>query len=521
MTATTMPATKARSRTPLVGYLVAEAISLVGTRLSMIAIPWLVLVTTGSPAKTGLVAFAELAPLVAIKAGAGPLIDRVGARRVAIGCDLASVVVVGLIPLLHAMDSLTFGVLLVLVALGGALRGPGDGAKSAFVPALTAHSGVPLERVTGLSSAIERSSTFFGAAAAGLLVALVGPANALALDALSFGVCAAVFGLSTRGMPSEPVEDRPPGTSYLEELRGWLELPAHGRRARRPVRHGRDDEPARHSVHDGARPGLGTRQRDGRGGGRHAVLRVGGVLGRRGVAGCLAGSRLRRFPTYVVAFLITGVPRFLVLAFGLPMRVVLVTAAVGGVASGFLNPILGAVIYERIPKPLMGRVTSLNSALCWSLMPFGGILGGFLVEGFGLEAALLGIGIAYLAGDHAAPVLALVPRVRPATGRGRRCPPHRRPATACASVLRRSRPVSRRGPGRPRRAPRRRTTRRRDHDTGQQVGLGQVAASSALGADGDPAGQQEQRRRERRVARRAGARTPPRGRAPPSRRPRR
>ena len=397
MTATALPATKARSRTPLVGYLVAEAISLVGTRLSMIAIPWLVLVTTGSPAKTGLVAFAELAPLVAIKAGAGPLIDRVGARRIAIGCDLASVVVVGLIPLLHAMDSLTFGVLLVLVALGGALRGPGDGAKSAFVPALTAHSGLPLERVTGLSSAIERSSTFFGAAAAGLLVALVGPANALALDAVSFGVCAAVFGLSTRGMPSEPVEDRPPGTSYLEELRGgWNYLRTDA------VLVGLCVMVATTNLLDLAFSAvLVPVWAHDNGMGVGAVGTLFSVFAAFSVVGALLaawlGPRLRRFPTYVVAFLITGAPRFLVLAFGLPMSVVLVTAAVGGIASGFLNPILGAVIYERIPKPLMGRVTSLNSALCWSLMPFGGILGGFLVEGFGLEAALLGIGIAYLA----------------------------------------------------------------------------------------------------------------------------
>ena len=57
----------------------------------------------------------------------------------------------------------------------------------------------------------------------------------------------------------------------------------------------------------------------------------------------------------------------------------------GGFASGFLNPILGAVIYERIPTPLMGRVTSLNTALCWSLMPFGGLLGGVLVQAIGLS----------------------------------------------------------------------------------------------------------------------------------------
>ena len=88
-------------RTPLVGFLLADAISLCGTRVSMIAIPWLVLTTTGSAAQTGLVAFAELLPLVVVQALAGPLIDRLGARGVAISCDLMSMVAVGLIPLLH------------------------------------------------------------------------------------------------------------------------------------------------------------------------------------------------------------------------------------------------------------------------------------------------------------------------------------------------------------------------------------------------------------------------------------
>ena len=123
-------------RTPLVGFLLADAISLCGTRVSMIAIPWLVLTTTGSAAQTGLVAFAELLPLVVVQALAGPLIDRLGARRVAIACDLMSMVVVGLIPLLHLGGQLSFPVLLALVAVAGGLRGAGDGSKHAFVPAL-------------------------------------------------------------------------------------------------------------------------------------------------------------------------------------------------------------------------------------------------------------------------------------------------------------------------------------------------------------------------------------------------
>ena len=104
----------------------------------MIALPWFVLTTTGSATKTGLVALAELLPLVLLKVLGGPIIDRVGARRISITCDLLSVVVVGSIPLLHAAGVLTFPVFLLLVAMAGALRGPGDAAKHAMVPALVA-----------------------------------------------------------------------------------------------------------------------------------------------------------------------------------------------------------------------------------------------------------------------------------------------------------------------------------------------------------------------------------------------
>jgi len=79
-------------RTPLVGFLLADAISLCGTRVSMIAIPWLVLTTTGSAVQTGLVAFAEMAPYVVLKALAGPWTDRVGPRRICVGCAAGLVI---------------------------------------------------------------------------------------------------------------------------------------------------------------------------------------------------------------------------------------------------------------------------------------------------------------------------------------------------------------------------------------------------------------------------------------------
>ena len=79
---------------------------------------------------------------------------------------------------------------------------------------------------------------------------------------------------------------------------------------------------------------------------------------------------------------------------------------ISGCASGFLNPVLGAVLFERIPAPLMGRVTSMNLAMSWSLIPFGGLLGGVAIAAVGLSPALLLIGAAYF-------VTTMAPAVQP------------------------------------------------------------------------------------------------------------
>jgi MFS family permease len=363
----------------------------------MIAIPWLVLTTTGSAAQTGLVAFAEMLPLVVVKALAGPLIDRIGARRVAITCDVLSMVVVGLVPLLHLAGVLSFPALLALVAVGGGLRGPGDGAKSAFVPALTAHAEVSLERTTGLASAIERTASFAGAAVAGALVALLGAANALVVDALSFGVCAAVFAWSTSTMRAEQVDERPVGTTYGEELReGWTFL------RKDPVLVAMSGMVAVTNLLDLAFSAVllpvwinESGYSVGVMGAYFAVWALSSAAG--SAVAAWAAERLPRFQVYLWAFLVAGLPRFVLLALGVPWWVVIASCLVGGFASGFVNPILGAVFYERVPAAVMGRVTTINSALCWSLMPFGGLLGGVLSESFGIVAALLVVGFSYFA----------------------------------------------------------------------------------------------------------------------------
>lgn len=388
----------ASGRTMLWGYLVAVAISITGTRVSMIAIPWLVLTTTGSPVKTGLVAFAEMAPLVAAQVLSGPLTDRIGARRMAVSCSAASTVVVGMIPVLHLAGLLSFPVLLGMVAVAGALRGPGDAAGHALIPAVVERTGSATERVTGLSGAVERTASMVGAAVAGGLVALVGPANALLVDAASFALAGAVLWWATRGIPT-PTRRVPEldvaASSYLGELRdGWNFM------RKDQVLMGIGVMVAITNLLDQAWSSVlvPVWARDS-GYGVAAVGLLGATFGAAAILGSVVaatyGERLPRFKVYLVGFFIAGVPRFVALAVGAPLWVVLVVGFVGGCGSGFLNPILGAVLFERIPKPLMGRVSSMNIAMSWSLIPFGGLLGGIAVTAIGLSPALFAIGTAY------------------------------------------------------------------------------------------------------------------------------
>ena len=384
-------------RTPVVGGLVAEGVSFVGTRISMIAIPWFVLSTTGSATQTGLVAAAEITPLVLLKALGGPLLDRVGPRRVTLTCDLLSTFVVAAIPLLHGLGLLSFPTLLALVAVAGALRGPGDAGKAAMSPELARTAGWSLERVSGLASAVERTSSMGGAALAGLLVAGVGAADALYVDAASFLVSFVVFGLATRGLgrPVPPEVEAQP-TSYATELRqGWDFLRTE------PVLIAICVMVAVTNLVDQAWTAvLAPVWAKDSGAGVAVLGTLFAVMSGASVVGALAAARwgetLPRFRTYVVAFLVAGAPRFVVMALESPLWAVFAVTAVAGVAAGFLNPILGAVILERIPAPLLGRVSSLNTAICWSLMPLGGVLGGLAVAGLGISPALLVAGAVYL-----------------------------------------------------------------------------------------------------------------------------
>ena len=76
-------------RTPIFALFGANAVSQVGNMMIMVAVPWFVLETTGSAARVGLTGAAIGVGAILAAVLGGPLVDRLGFRRVSVFADLA------------------------------------------------------------------------------------------------------------------------------------------------------------------------------------------------------------------------------------------------------------------------------------------------------------------------------------------------------------------------------------------------------------------------------------------------
>jgi MFS family permease len=99
-------------RAPILALLGANAVSETRNVLAFVAIPWFVLQTADSAAGTGLTGGAFLLATVVSGAVGGPVVDRIGFKRVSVAADLAGAVTVALIPLLYQTIGLAFWQLL-------------------------------------------------------------------------------------------------------------------------------------------------------------------------------------------------------------------------------------------------------------------------------------------------------------------------------------------------------------------------------------------------------------------------
>ena len=404
-----------RSRRSLYGMLGASSVSIVGTRISAMALPWFVLTETDSPTLTGLVLMFEMAPYVISKALGGPLVDRHGPRLVSVTTDVTSGLLIALVPVLHLTGQLALPermpLLLAIVAAVGVVRGPGDGARNALIPAVADDARLSLERVTGLDGTVDRASGLLAAGAGGLLIAGFGAAETVALNAGAFLLSAVIVATTAPRPPAatsaSPGPCRRGGVgAYAAELR---EGAAYIRRE--PLLRSVVAMIAVTNLLDAALQSvlLPVWLRDNGYGAREL-----GLLGMTfGIASALsslvataAAGRFSRRWAYLIGFTLAGAPRFVVMALGAPLWVVVAVAAVSGLGAGFINPVIGAVFFERTPRPLVGRVGSLADSLAWAGIPLGGVAAGVAITALGLAPAIVLAGAAYL-------VATTVPGLRP------------------------------------------------------------------------------------------------------------
>jgi MFS family permease len=380
------------TRRPLYALYVADAISLSGNNVAQLAIPWFVLITTDSAALTGLAVFFNFLPMVIAGVFGGVIVDRLGFRTTSVVADLASAGAVAAIPALHATVGIEIWQLMALVFLGALLDAPGTTARSALFPDVVELAGVRMERATGIRGGIQRGSLLVGAPIGGVLVAAYGATTALWLNAASFLVSAALVALVVPAARRHG-EGEEPKKFFGDLVEGMRFIWSH-RLVRAVVLTvlvtNFLDAPFAVIMPVYAREAFGS------------AVDLGlmfGVFGGAGLIGSLVfsliGHRLPRRLTFVTCFLIWALD-YLVLATLPSLPVTLVALAIGGLAVGPINPLLGTLIYGVVPANLRGRVLGAVTSGAWAAIPAGILLGGVLVDAIGVSATLYGIGACYV-----------------------------------------------------------------------------------------------------------------------------
>lgn len=378
------------ARAPLFALLGANGVSMTGNVMALVAIPWFVLQTTGSPALTGISAFFNFVPTVLAGLIGGTLVDRLGYKKMSVVADVASGLAVALIPLLHTTVGLEFWQLIALIFLGSLLDAPGTTARGALMPEVAASAGWSLESVTGAYQAVERGSRLLGSPIAGILIAALGPTNVLWLNAATFCVSAVLIQFFVPPQPGIRTGDR-----YFAQLREGMRFLAGDRLLRAMI----GTVTATNFLDAISMILLPVFAAEVFG----DAVSLGLLLGASGggaVVGALLfarwGTRASRRVLFAGGFVAT-VLWYPVLAFFPPLGVAVAAKALSGLGAGPLNPIIDTICYERIPPDMRGRVSGVITAAAWMAIPLGVLVGGLAIEWFGVRTTIIGTGILYLA----------------------------------------------------------------------------------------------------------------------------
>jgi MFS family permease len=381
-----------RSRVPLIALLGAGAVSLTGSALTRVAVPWFVLATGGSPAQVGITLFFQTLPLFLGSFFGGVVVDRFGHTRASVAADVASGTTLALVPICYAFGVLPFGLLLALVFLGALLDAPGAAARQALLLEAAEETGTSLERANAAYQMTTRLAILVGPVVGGVLIAVVGATGVLLVDAATFACSAVVIGTLVPGVLRAGIGERVAKgpRAYAADLADGLRFVVRDGPVRSIV--GATTLltlfvsplyfvvlPVHLKAAYGEAIGMGLLYSAFGGGatlgalaygvvGRHVARRTLFVLGAFGVA--LGSAATASLP---------------------PLPAILAGSALVGLAFGPLGVLTGVVTGERTPPDLRGRVFGLVAAGAQLATPVGALLAGFLLDLLSMQPLIVAL----------------------------------------------------------------------------------------------------------------------------------
>lgn len=163
---------------------ISQLISMLGSQMTMITVPFQIYAITKSTFQTGLVSAIELTCLVLTALWGGVLADMLDRRKIIISAEIAMMVLVLIMALNAYSASPSLDLIYVLAGIISGLNGFHRPAFEAITPQLIPKS--ELSKVSSLIAFKHISASLAGPAIAGYLVATTGPTITYLIDGLSF-----------------------------------------------------------------------------------------------------------------------------------------------------------------------------------------------------------------------------------------------------------------------------------------------------------------------------------------------
>ena len=375
----------------LAAVLVAELVSLTGSAMTFVALPWFVLVTTGSTAKMGWVLAAELLPVGLLGIPSGSVIAHLGAKRTMNLADAARVPLMTAIPVLHWTGHLSFPLLLAMTFLLGCFMAPYYASSRLILPEVIGEDEQLVAQGSAFVQAATQVTQLGGPILGGLLIAWISAPAVLLIDAMTYAFSFVVILIFVRAGRGVAADESSRG--LLAGLRYVLRDPLLG-----PMMAAAAFMNFIAQALIAMLPVLVLRRFD-------ADAKIVGFLFAAFGAGALIGSVIaanvvRKVPLLKLAggaILVMAVPLWL-LALDLPWPLVIVVLAAFGVCAPLVNaPVMG-LLTVRTPEALRPKVMTAVMTLSVVIGPLGFLAVGQSLQYVGMSVLFLAIAAGFTVG---------------------------------------------------------------------------------------------------------------------------